>query len=303
VPYDLNLLRAFLALLEERSVTRAARRLGVTQPALSNMLGRLRELLGDPLFVRERYGMRPTEKAVELGPAVAAALAQLDRAVLGQPAFDPATSEHRFVIAANSYVEFVILPPLVAELRRRAPGVALRVVPFGGDLDEGENEAALTLGRIVDPPAGLIVRTLTEDGLACVVRADHPAASGLTRAKFESLKHVNVLPPGRLRAGLFQALERHGLRRDVVVSVTHFLSIPDLIAATDYCTTLPRRICERLASDPRLKVLARRSISAPSPCRWRGTPGTGASRRTGGCGRSSPPWRAGCRLCCARELA
>src|SRR5262249_5861471 len=162
-----------------------------------------------PLFVRERYGMSPTAKAVELGPAVAAALAQIDRAVLGHPTFDPATSERRFLIAANGYVEFVLLPPLVAELHRIAPGVALRVVPFGGDLDEGEaaGEAALVLGRVIDPPAGLVVRALTEDGLACVVRADHPVVKGpLTRARFESLKHVNVLPPGRLRAGLFQAL-------------------------------------------------------------------------------------------------
>lgn len=260
MPYDLNLLRAFAALLEERSVTRAARRLGVTQPALSGMLGRLRELLQDPLFVRQRYGMRPTDKAVELGPAVAAALAQLDQAVLGQRAFDPATSERRFVLAANGYVEFVLLPPLVAELRRLAPGVSLRVVPFGGAPSEASaaaGEAALVLGRVGDPSESLVVKALAEDGLACVVRADHPVVKAqLTRAQFESLKHVNVLPPGRLRAGLFQALERHGLRRDVAVSVTHFLAVPDLIAATDYCTTLPRRICQRLAGDPRLKVLA-----------------------------------------------
>jgi DNA-binding transcriptional LysR family regulator len=258
VLYDLNLLRAFAALLEERSVTRAARRLGMTQPALSGALVRLRELLQDPLFVRERYGMSPTDKAVELGPAVAAALAQLDEVVLGQQGFDPATSERRFVIAANGYVEFVFLPPLVIELRRLAPGVALRVVPFGGDPAEPlAPDTALVLGRVTDPPESLVVRAVAEDGLACVVRADHPLVkTHLTRAQFESLKHVNVLPPGRLRAGLFQALERHGLRRDVVVSVTHFLSVPELIVATDYCATLPRRICQRLASDPRLKVIA-----------------------------------------------
>jgi DNA-binding transcriptional LysR family regulator len=88
--YDLNLLPVFLALMDERNVTRAAERLGITQPALSNALVRLREMLQDPLFIRERYGMQPTQKAVELAPGIAAALAQLDAAVLGQRQFDPA---------------------------------------------------------------------------------------------------------------------------------------------------------------------------------------------------------------------
>ncbi len=89
-----------------------------------------------------------------------------------------------------------------------------------------------------------------------MVRADHPTIrKRISKAQYEKLKHVNVLPPGRLRAGLFQALERQGLRREVLVSVTHFLSIPELIAVTDHCATLPGLICRQLARDPRLKVL------------------------------------------------
>jgi DNA-binding transcriptional LysR family regulator len=88
------------------------------------------------------------------------------------------------------------------------------------------------------------------------VRASHPTVGQrITKTQFERLKHVNVLPPGRLRAGLFQALDRQGLKRDVVASVTHFAAIPEIIAATDYCATLPQLICQRLAHDPRLKVL------------------------------------------------
>src|SRR3546814_8926575 len=104
--------------------------------------------------------------------------------------------------------------------------------------------------------SNLIVQHLMDESLACVVRADHPEiGDSISRAQFERMKHVNVLPPGRLRAGLFQALDRQGLRREVAVSVTHFLAAPEVVAVTDYCTTLPGLICRRLAHDPRLKVL------------------------------------------------
>ncbi|WP_077529778.1 LysR family transcriptional regulator [Vreelandella utahensis] len=257
--YDLNLLRTFIALLEERSVTRAAKRLGITQPALSNTLARCRELFQDPLFIRERYGMRPTEKALAIGPAIRDALGEIDHLVLEQQTFDPATTTMRFVIAANDYVEYVFVPRLVERLQHRAPGIQIRIVPYGADLAEtgvAAGDTALVLGRIVDPPDNLVVQSLMEDGLACVLRADHPfQGEQLTREAFESLKHVNMLPPGRLKKGLFEALGRQGLERDVAVSVTHFLSIPELIATTDYCTTLPQLICRRFVRDPRLRVV------------------------------------------------
>lgn len=259
VRYDLNLLPVFLALMEERNVTRAAERLGITQPALSNALARLRDTLQDPLFIRERYGMQPTQKALELAPGIAAAVSQLDGLVLGQQQFDPAKAERLFTLAPNSYVEFVLVPAIVARLQARAPGIRLRLTPYGTDLAETgaiSGETAMVLGRIVEPPDNMVVQHLMDDGLACVVRADHPVVNKrLSKAQYEQLKHVNVLPPGKLRAGLFQALQRQGLRREVVVSVTHFLSIPELVAATDYCATLPILICRHLARDPRLKVL------------------------------------------------
>ena len=257
--YDLNLLPTFIALMEERNVTRAAERLGITQPALSNALTRLRTMLQDPLFIRERYGMLPTQKALELAPVIAAALATLDDVVLGQQAFDPSKAELLFTVAPNSYVEFVLMPAVVARLHEVAPGIKLRLTPFGSDLAETgvvSGSTAMVLGRIVDPPDNLVVQHMMEDGLACVVRADHPqVGESLTRQQYEQMRHVNMLPPGRLRAGLFQALDRQGLRRDVAVSVTHFLAIPELIAVTDYCSTLPKLICRFLARDKRLKVL------------------------------------------------
>lgn len=257
--YDANLLRTFLALMEERNVTRTAERLGITQPALSNALGRLRETLRDPLFIRERYGMRPTPKAEQLAPAIATALADLDALVLGQQSFDPATARERFTLAPNSYVELVMMPAIIAHLATHAPHVTLGLTPFGADLvDTGvvSGQTALVLGRIPDPPDNLVVQHVLDEGFGCVVRAEHPGVGKrLARGDFEALRHVNVVPPGRLRAGLFQALDRAGLRRDVAVSVTHFSAVPEIIAVTDYCATLPTQLCRRLANDRRLRVL------------------------------------------------
>lgn len=257
--YDLNLLRTFIVLMEERNVTRAAEKLGITQPALSNALARLRILLRDPLFIRERYGMQPTDKAQELAPLIADTLATLDDMILGQQEFDPRRAERLFTIAPNSFVEFVLMPAVVARLRVEAPGIKLRLTPYGTDLAETgviSGTTALVMGRIPDPPDNLVVQHLMDDGLACIVRADHPEiGNSISREQYERLKHVNMLPPGRLRVGLFQALERQALRREVAVSVTHFLAIPELIAVTDYCSTLPTLICRRLAHDPRLKIV------------------------------------------------
>ena len=257
--YDLNLLPVFLTLMEERNVTRAAERLGMTQPALSNALNRLRGVLLDPLFIRERYGMQPTQKAEALAPVIAAALASLDAVVLGQQDFDPAKANQLITIAPNSYVEIVLMPALVARLSALAPGMRLRCVPFGSDLvDTGviSGTTAMVLGRIADPPDSLVVQHLTEDGLACIVRADHPLiGQKISKRQFEQLKHVNVLPAGRLRAGLFQALQRTSLTREVVVSVSNFLAVPEVVAMTDYCATLPKLICRHLAHDTRLKVV------------------------------------------------
>ena len=257
--YDLNLLPVFITLMEERNVTRAAARLGITQPALSNALSRLRLTMQDQLFIRARYGIEPTEMARDLAPVVAAALAQIDELVMRQQAFDPAKAERLVTVAANSYVEFGLIPAIVAKLGAVAPGIRLRLMPYGSDLAETgviSGTTEMVFGRIVGAPDNLVVQHLMDDGLACVVRADHPEVGDkLTRAQYERLKHVNGIPPGRLRAGLYQKLEREGLKREVVVSVTHFLAVPELIAVTDYCTMLPRLICRHLARDPRLKVL------------------------------------------------
>ncbi|MFJ3486807.1 LysR substrate-binding domain-containing protein [Pseudomonas sp. NPDC090202] len=257
--YDLNLLPVFIALMDERSVTRAATRLGITQPALSNALNRLRDTLRDPLFIRERYGIKPTPFAEEIAPVIIETLARLDDVVLGRQHFDPATSTRQFNIAPNPYVEIVLMPKIIARLRHLAPGIKMSLTPFGNDLaDTGVTSGTtdMALGRIVDPPDNVVIQHLMDDGLACVVRADHPdIGDSLSREQYEQLRHVNVLPPGRLRVGLFQSLERQGLRRELAISVTHFLAVPEIIATTEYCATLPRHICRQIAKDPRLKIV------------------------------------------------
>ena len=257
--YDLNLLPIFVALMQERSVTRAAERLGMTQPALSNALSRLRTTFQDQLFIRERYGIQPTPVAVELAPVIAEALARLDDAVLGQQEFDPATAERLLTVAPNGYVELVLVPSLVARLRVVAPGITLRLIPYNNDLAETgvvSGTTALVLGRVINPPDSLVVQHLFDEGFACVVRAGHPdISSNITRDEFERLRHVNVVPPGRMRAGLFQALARQQLKREVAISVTNFFAVAEMVAVTDYCATLPGLVCRRLAHDPRLKVL------------------------------------------------
>ncbi|WP_395333043.1 LysR family transcriptional regulator [Novosphingobium sp. BL-8H] len=258
--YDLNLLPIFVALMEERNVTRAAERLGMTQPAMSNALSRLRAMLQDQLFIRERYGIQPTPVALELAPGIADALARLDDAILGQQDFDPATAERQFTIAPNGYVEFALVPAIVARLAEVAPGIKLRLTPYSNDLVETgvvSGMTAMVLGRITDPADNLVVQHLMDEGLECVVRSGHPEiGDAITRDQFERLRHVNVMPPGRIRAGLHQALASQDLRRAVALSVTNFFAVAEMVAVTDYCTTLPHLICRRLRHDPRLKVLA-----------------------------------------------
>lgn len=258
--YDLNLLPIFRALMEERSVTRAADRMGMTQPALSNALARLRIMLQDQLFIRERYGIQPTPVAIELAPVIAEALDRLDDAVRGQQDFDPASAERLFTIALTGYVEFALMPLIVARLQETAPGIALRLMPYGNDLVGAgvvSGATALVLGRMVDPPDNLVVQHLMDEDFAFIVRKSHPEIGDtLTRAQFEAMKRVNVMPPGRLRAGLFQALARQELKRDVAVSVTNFFAVSEMVAVTDYIATLPSLICQRLGNDPRLKVIA-----------------------------------------------
>ena len=180
--FDLNLLVVFDVLLAERNVTRAAKRLGVTQSAVSNALARLREALDDLVLVRAANGMVPTPRALALQRDVRDALTRIGGAIGGGSSFEPRTARRTFVIAATDYVQFVLLGALIERIRGSAPGVVLQVAtpskdfPWSG-LEAGSVDLLLTGNRAGPVPRGLHRRWLFRDHIVCVLRADHPYAA------------------------------------------------------------------------------------------------------------------------------
>jgi DNA-binding transcriptional LysR family regulator len=256
--FDLNLLVVFDVLLAERSVTRAAARLGLSQPAVSNALSRLRDALGDPLFVRTPQGMAPTPRALAFEGPLRLALDRVAGALAGDVTFDPGTSRRSFVLAATDYVQFVLLPPLIRRLEREAPGIVLTVQPVlqrhpWHELEAGAIDLSLSAARAV--PKGLHRRWLFRDRVVCIVRRDHPRArGGLTLDRYLSLSHVEALPVGA--QGLAdEVLATRGHVRRIAVTVPHFLVAPHVVLTTDYVFTLAARIATPIAESYPLRAL------------------------------------------------
>jgi DNA-binding transcriptional LysR family regulator len=244
---DLNLLFVFEALLSERNVSRAAAKIGRSQPAVSNALGRLRGLLRDPLFVRAGRAMAPTPRALDLAPEVAAALSHARRA-LGGAEFAPRESSKAFRLAMTDDVEHRLLPPLLRRLGAAAPNVAIGVrrLPSLFEAPEADLRSGavdFAVGRFPGPPpveSGLSMRRLYRDPFVCIARRGHPAVRGrLDRARFLAAGHAAVFSPGRGPGMLDQLLSERGEKRRVVVSVPHFLAIPFIVARTDLIATVP----------------------------------------------------------------
>lgn len=256
---NLNLLTAFEALFEEQSVTGAARRSGVTQPAMSNTLAQLRQLFDDPLFVRQRTGLSPTPRARELIEPIRQGLRLLASA-LSEPGFDPRTSQRRFVIMASDYVELVLLPRLLRRLSRQAPGVRVQLRPWGlheapPELSRGE--ADLMLGFYDKLPARHHEQPLFDDEYVCVVRRRHPSVkSKLTLQRYLQLSHVLVSARPDSPGSVDRALAALGKQRTIGARVSHFLSVPVLVAQTDFVAALDRRVAEVFARPLGLKLFA-----------------------------------------------
>jgi DNA-binding transcriptional LysR family regulator len=259
---DLNQLVVLDVLLAERSVTRAAQRLGLSQPAVSNALARLRVSLGDPLLIRGAQGMTPTPRALALAPALRDALERVGDAVAGVASFDPAQTSRTFVLAATDYVQFVMLAALVERLQKIAPRVALRVLPIHArspwhELESGAVDLTLT-GR-TGAPRTLHRRRLFGDRVVCILRAGHPRARGradsaLTLRRYLELGHVEALPHGG--EGLAdEALAKLGHARTLILTVPHFLVAPFIVLRSDHCFTLAERIARPMASMVPLRVL------------------------------------------------
>ena len=214
---DLNLLRVFDALFEERSVTRAGNRLHVTQSAVSHALARLRDILGDELFIKGPDGMTPTAKARAGAPRRRAGRRQWPAALTVGPS-DPATAEHRYPVAADAYACAVLLPGVVGRIRAEAPGISVRITPDVADvaeaLDTGRVDLAISgYGRV---PERLGLRELLRDRLVWVLRADHPLArEPLTLERLASLPHLVRAVADERTEAMNGVIVEHGLERRV----------------------------------------------------------------------------------------
>jgi DNA-binding transcriptional LysR family regulator len=258
---DLNLLVALDALLTERSVTRAARRVGLSQSAMSHALNRLRETFDDPLLVRAGRAMTLTPRAQELAIPLREILARLEEVVAPPTPFDPATSQQVFRVAANEYPLFALMPLLTERMSRMAPRVDLRVrdlgqTPYLPRLESGEVDAALTLGLARHIPDTLYKLPLFELDLVCVVRFGHPRIKDrLDLDAFCQEPHVLISPAGDDQGAVDYALAELDRSRRVAVVVPHFLLAPHIIARTDYILTTAATVAESFRGHLPIRIL------------------------------------------------
>lgn len=243
--FDFNLLKALDALLDERSVTGAAARLSLTQPAVSGILTRLREHFDDPLFVRAGRGMVPTSRALELAGPVKQLLAEVDR-MLRPQGFDPASASLTLTIAATDYALRAVMVPFLSALRQQAPGIRVAVTPVDDSLhtqlERGDVDLALITPETSAPE--LHTQLLFEERYVCVLRADHPdAAAPLSLERFCALDHALVSYRGSPFSGATdKALAAMGRERRVTLSVTSFLVLQDFLRVSDLIAVVPHKL-------------------------------------------------------------
>ena len=248
--FDLNLLRVLDALLRDRNVSRAAERLSLSQPAVSNALNRLRELLDDPLLVRVGRVMQPTPRALSLEAPIRDALQQIEHTLNAGDFFEPATSHQRFVIAVTDYVELICMPALMARLAQVAPGIQLAIQHLTPSLpaealDNGELD--LVLGRFLDVPTRFHTRRWANETLQIALRKGHSLISGtLDLPAFLRLRHLWV-HGGQTRGMVDQWLEDHDLSRDVVYTTPNYLQAAHIVASSDLAAVLPSQLARHFA--------------------------------------------------------
>ena len=257
--FDLNLLKSFDALLEECSVSRAAARVHLSQPAMSNALARLRDALDDPVLVRTPQGMEPTARALALKGPVRQALLQIETALSAQPEFDPRTARRSFVVAATDYMEFLVLPRLMRVLQTEAPGIDIRVRSLQlkapeEPLDSGDVD--LAFGFFADVPKRLNRRHLFTETMTCLVRADHPVLyQSWNLERFVEMSHLFVATRQGSAGVVDNMLTEKGLQRRIALVVPHFLVVPYIIAETDLIVTVNSRIADTYVRELPLKSL------------------------------------------------
>jgi DNA-binding transcriptional LysR family regulator len=254
---DLALLRCFATLHHERHLSRAAARVGLSQPAMSRALGRLREAFDDALFVRTPRGMVPTVRADALAPQVIAVL-DAAGALVRPPAFDPRTLARTFSIGTTDFPDAALLPRLVALLAREAPDVTVQTRPITSDLADalaaGRLDLMIGVRESVPPDARLT--KLYDERFVCAVRRDHPrVGKRLSLARYCELPHLLIAPAGNPGSRVDGLLATRGQSRRVVLRVHTFGSAASIIAGSDLVLTAPCRILEPIAAAFGLRLL------------------------------------------------
>ena len=247
------------ALARTRSISAAAAHLGLSQPAASHALARLRRDSQDPLFVRTSAGMRVTPYGERLARSAADALAALRAALQANPGFDPRTSRRTFHVYMSDVGQMVFLPRLLARLERDAPGVRLRVRPVPTRdpqtlLEAGEVD--LAVGYFTTLSAGFFQKRLFREHYVCAVRSDHPAfRSGMTLAAFRSVPHAFADSSGMAHELLERKLNAQRMKRDIKLYVPQFMVLPLVIAHSDLLVIMPGRLADEFAKLVPLKVM------------------------------------------------
>lgn len=256
---NLNLLASLDALLAEENVTRAAKRMGVTQSAMSHALQKLRGELGDPLLVKTPRGMTLTPRARDIRAPLRRGLAQVETALAPAHPFEPSASHRRFTIAAGDYFAVDFLPELVRIVSTEASGVDLVLRPPDLRADPARLEAGeLDVLVTVQLPQGAQLRTrrLFEETFVCVVRVGHPeVGERLSLETYVRLPHLLISPTGGGSSFVDDALALRGLSRRVALRVPYFLAAPLVVAHSDLVLTAPRRVAENLARYLPLRLL------------------------------------------------
>jgi DNA-binding transcriptional LysR family regulator len=256
---DLNLLRVFDAIAAEGSVTVAGERIGLSQPAMSNALSRLRQLFDDPLFVRTPRGMRPTPFAQQLAQPVREALRLIQTALQQHAGFDPRSSGNTFRLFMSDIGEMVFLPGLLERIKHDAPGVKIEVVRIPikdvhAALEAGELN--LAVGFLPGLTTGMRQQSLFREHYACMLRADHPVIGTKISAKqFRQAAHVLVSYAGTGHQVIEETFIAAGLNERIAVRVPHFLVVPMILARTDLIVVVPSRVAAVFAQGGHFKVL------------------------------------------------
>jgi DNA-binding transcriptional LysR family regulator len=252
---DTYLLRVLHTLLVEKSVSRTAIKLGQSQPTISNTLKRLRELTGDAILVRGKTGMVPTERGQELLALAKQGLEVIERIAAPVAAFEADSTARVFHIATPDYLNMLLIPSIIEQLRRRAPGASLMVHALDANLDYAnalENgRFDLVIGNWPDPPEHLHLAQLFDDDVVCMMHRDHPVAKkGLTLKYYLEMPHLAPTPyiEGH-RSGIDAALAEQGLKRNVQVTIPYFALVPHVLAKSDLIFTTGRQFAERIVED------------------------------------------------------